>query len=634
MFFSAVAHGGETPVSLFVIRLAAFSLAGVALWRSRKEYPLWLPVDISVTVFLFYVTLSTTWAVYPWSALQYAMNVLAAASVYVLLRVQWMEGDTGKHAERLLLVMVVAGIVQSAWASYQYLYGQPGRASGSFANPNHLAGFLLFGVAAAVHFLKREVDRRNAAGIFVFGAFAFLMACSVVLTKSRAMIPVIAGAFLFLLLALRGRNAYRFLAGATASAAILAAVAAPRFSALVDPYAYSRWKIWKAAVRTALDHPLGAGLGGFKFFWLHYRDPIEGAVFRYWKTADTAHSQFFGFLSELGFPGVFLAATAAVSVLALVLRESRREDRILPLSLIPLAAMIHAFFDVNLDIPGITLPVAACTALLANRNMGSPRRGISVSPVIKSGISLILLPCLAYSVATFAGHRRYADGVEFLRKGDTERAMEGFSEASRIDPLNSGYPDAVASVHYRRFLASRHPQHLAASVDAERRAISASPWNPYHLSQAGFLMGELSKTFPDGESRRRLLSLSISTLEESLQRNPNDIVAQMRMADVLRISGMEMGARDILEKLIAVEPNAVRAYVMLADVEASAYPGKAAELYRKAIALSMELEGKSLEPSLREFVELDRDAIRQRVEILESDISGRISRENDKIRTR
>jgi tetratricopeptide (TPR) repeat protein len=430
------------------------------------------------------------------------------------------------------------------------------------------------------------------------------------------MLMVAAGVSLFLILSVRERRAL-WLAGAGGSAALLLAAVASRFSTAVDPYALGRLYIWHAAWKTALAHPFGVGLGGFKFFWLRLRDPIENATFHYGRTADTAHSQFFGILSELGFPGILLALAVAASVLVLARRESRRPDRILPLCLIPLGAMIHAFFDVNLNVFAVALPVAACAALLANRNVRAEGEGVLLSPVLRGGLSLIPILGILYSAAGSLGLAHHHRGLESLKEGKADRSLRDFSLARRFDPLCSAYPDAVSSVYFRWYLQTRRPEYLAAAVNAEQEAHIASPEDPLHLSQLGFLLGEFAEAFPTEDLRRTYRGFALAALRESLRKDPYSIVAHVRTAEILRRSGEEGEARSMLARLIAIEPNAAQAYLLLARLEEGLDPRKAAARYRKAIDISLGFAGKPLENWEKEMLRIDRREVERRIDALE-----------------
>jgi O-antigen ligase len=616
LFFSAAATGGEPPLPAFVIRLTIFSLSLAALWRIRRFPAPWGPVDLPAILFLLYALVSAGWAVYPWAAYQHAMNVLCVGLVYLALRRPPLAGEGEPDADRAMAVVLAAAALQAAYAVFQHLARQAVRPAGSFANPNFLAGFLFFGAVAAVHFGIRKATGKRPAGTFLHFTLAALLIFGIYLARSRAMLMVGAGVSLFLLLAVRERKG-PWLAGAFGGAALLVAAAASRFSTAVDPYALGRLYIWKAAWKTALAHPFGVGLGGFKFFWLRLRDPIETATFRYGRTADTAHSQFFGILADLGFPGILLASAVAVSVLVLAWRESRRRDRILSLCLIPLGAMIHAFFDVNLNVFAIAIPVAACAALLANRNAPAAGEGVRLTPVLRGTLSLVPLLFLLYSAATYLGQAHAGRGMERLKEGKTEPALRDFSLARRFDPFSSAYPDAVSSVHFRWHLQTRRPEYLAAAVNAEQGAHVASPEDSLHLSQLGFLLGELAETAPSAEIRRMYRGVALAALGESLRKDPYSIVAHIRTAELLRRSGSEGEARAVLERLIAIEPNAAQAYLHLARLEEAADPRKAAAHYRKAVALSQELSGRALESWEREILRVDGEEIGRRVDALE-----------------
>jgi O-antigen ligase len=576
-----------------------------------------VPLDFPVFLFVLLSIVSTSWAAYPWAAYQLAMNILCVALCYFLLRCIGVQTDGAMEAKWLMAVVLLSGTLQLIYVVIQSYFLHVGRPAGTFDNPNFLADYLFFCVVISLHFAAGDSSRGLTARKILFPAIAVLMGCGVYLTHSRAMAAVAVGTFLFLVLIHRGKRKYRYLLGAAGGTAALLMAVASRFSTAVDPYTLARLNIWKAAWKTALAHPFGVGLGGYPFYWFRFRDPIENVPFRYWKTANTAHSQFFGILSELGFPGIFLALAVACPVIYLVWRESRREDRILPLCFIPLGAMIHAFFDVNLNVFAVALPVAACAALLANRNIRTVENKIHIPQVLRAGLAFIMLLCIGYSAATFLGYSHYEKGMDLLKRGKTDLAFRDFSSARRFDPLSSSYPDAVSSVYYRWFLQTRREEYLAVAVNMEQEAHAASPENPLHLSQVGFLLGELAKAVPGEEDRRRYRSFALAALNDSLQKDPYSIIALKRLAEIHRGAGEEAEARVVLERLIATEPNFVRAYLMLAGLEEAKNPGKAADNYRKAIALSLAFENKQLELGQRELFQIDRQGVRRRLDALE-----------------
>lgn len=614
LFFASLAQGGVTPLPTFLIRSSVLVLFIAYLVRMTRVPRGWVPFDFPVSLFVLLSIVSTSWAAYPWAAYQLSMNVLCVGLIYYLLRCLGVQTDGAMEAKRVLTVVLLAGMCQLAYVFFQSYLQHIERPAGTFDNPNFLSDYLFYGVVISLYFGGGDATRGFRVRKILFTALAVLMGCGVYLTRSRAMAVVAAGIALFLVLIYRGKNRYHYLLGAAGGTAALLIAVSSRFSTTVDPYTFERLNIWKAAWKTALTHPFGVGLGGYTFYWLRFRGPMEDAVFRYGKTANTAHSQFFGILSELGFPGILLALFVAGSVLYLVWREGRREDRILPLCIIPLGAMIHAFFDVNLDVFGVVLPVAVCVALLANRNTRPDGKSIPLSFVLRGGLASIALLAIGYSTATFLGYSHYEKGMDLLKKGETDLAYADFSSAGRFDPLSSIYPDAVSSVYYRWFLQTRRPEYLAAAVNMEQEAHVASPENPLYLSQAGFLLGELAGTAMGEEERRRCQEFALAALNDSLQKDPYSIIALLRIAEIHRRSGEEDKERAVQEKVIAIEPNLVKAYVALAKLEEAKHPAEAAEHYRKAISLSEALRDKPLEPGQRELLRIDRQDVQRRLD--------------------
>ncbi len=617
MVFAAAAGGGDTPVPALVVRLTVLFLSFAGLWVFRRFFPVWLPMDVPGLFFLVYAILSTGWAAYPWAAYQFALNIVCVGLVYLLVRSAESQDEWKAEANRILAVLILAGTFEVGWQLFQYASGRSARPGGSFANPNVLAGLLFFAGIAAIHFANGAKARGRPAARIACFVLAALLGAGICLTRSRAMVPAAAGVFLFLVLSVRGRKA-PWLFGGGAATALLLATTASRFSTASDPYALGRLKIWKAAWETALTHPFGVGLGGFKFFWLRFREPIEGAAFRYGKTAATAHSQFFGILSELGFPGILLALAVAFALLRLMWRESRREDRILALCLIPVVGMIHAFFDVSLDAFAVALPVAACAALLANRNTPEAADAPALSSVLRAGFSLVLIPCIVYAAMSGYGLVRYRHGLEALDKGDANGAMVDFTRAARTDPLCSAYFDGISSVYFRWYLKTGRTEYLAASVNTQQQAVAASPENPLHLSQTGYLLGELAEAAANRDVRRRFEGFALAALNESLAKDPYSVTALRRKAEILGRIGDPRAARAVLERIVRVEPNAASAYVLLARSEEKEDPREATAHYRKALALSAKFDGEPLEPWQRDLLRIDRRKVESRLDALET----------------
>jgi tetratricopeptide (TPR) repeat protein len=265
----------------------------------------------------------------------------------------------------------------------------------------------------------------------------------------------------------------------------------------------------------------------------------------------------------------------------------------------------------------VVLPVAACVALLVNRNAPLTAGTVPLSRFLRAGPIAVALLCIAYSAATFLGWSRYEKGMDLLKRGETNLAFAQFSGAKRLDPLKSDYPDALSSVYYRWFLRTRSPEYLAAAVNLEQEAHAASPENPLHLSQTGFLLGELAEAVPGDAQRRTFRDLALAALDDSLRKDPHSIVALLRTAEIRRRAGETAKERVALERLVAAEPNFAKAYLLLAELEATRDPRKAEGYYRKAIAISCAFEKEPLEPEERELLRIDRPSVTERLEKLE-----------------
>jgi len=615
LFLSAVAvlgFGGSAQYPLGVLRAGGFGAGLWYLFRGGGLEAELTPYPLLVGGFLLLSIGHAVSSVYFWVSIQHALNITLAAVMlawaFFLFRGGRERAWNGMLATVTLLASVEAGI-----ALVQRFSGGESRPPGTFDNANYLAEFL---VAVSLLWFSRSLwesgDRRwrltswAGTGIFLCGAF--------LLTGSRGVLVASVPAFGALLLLRFGLRRGGFLLGGIALPALLLLGyrVVGRFVG-PDVHGYSRWVIWKSAVRTFLDHPFGVGLGGFQYFWFSTQSPVEEAFRRYGKFAATAHSEYLEVLSGLGAAGFLLF----LSVLAYPMLRAMRRRREIAAEARPAAAGaagvlvlsgVHALFSSNFHVPGIFVLDAAMLGALLSCLPGrrSPSVGLPAWCRIAGIAASVAL--LAATTSTVAGTGFFDRGERLFRAGDLPGAERAFLLAATVDPFRSVYPDALSAVRYRDFASGSagtvpgsggKEAALDEAIRWEGRAASLNLREPRSFLRLSFLFAERFRTAGDPRDMESALSLASRLLEidpystEALWHR-SSLLASIRRSDA--------AVRD-LERAVALEPNFCRGYAKLSELSATADRAASDAWREKADACRKRAAGRSLEGYERWLVE-------------------------------
>ncbi|HYA17698.1 MAG TPA: O-antigen ligase family protein, partial [Bryobacteraceae bacterium] len=263
------------------------------------------------------------------------------------------------------------------------IFAGASRATGTYANANHLAGLLEMSLPFALAMTAQAVERRRVLSIIPAAACCVLIFASLLYTLSRAGFAgaIVAIAVLAGLLA-SGKERRR---RALAAFAILAVFAAILFLAvpnqLLDRLADTdgdvlpdvRFQIWRETLRLIGAYPVfGCGLGTYVSAIQQYRvssTPIA--------LVDYAHSDYLQLLAEWGFVGFAPALAFALLLLSRGLRGAatagRRDQRWLPAACFAglVALAIHSFADFNLYIPVNAMVAAWIAGIIAGLNLST-----------------------------------------------------------------------------------------------------------------------------------------------------------------------------------------------------------------------------------------------------------------------
>lgn len=498
--FSPLQEGGTTHVAQMIIRLLILAWAGSAvvlgIQRGRLTVPV-LSVRYLLMAFLGFAVVATIFSPYAHPGRQWLLTIICYAMFFYLLV---SSVDRWEHVHTLTAVIVLAGVGEAALAILQGVAWHVMRPSGTFFNPNFLAGYLAVSwamlLSGVVHGYRRDAAWSSAwlspalwwSGILASLGSLFL---AVMLTQSRAGMIVLLVSTAFILTVRYGWK----LAGSCLLFLVLAGLFLPtplRERVLAEhqqnPVSYARWQMWQGAIAQMVDHPFGIGLGLYQYTYPLYAFPVEGEIARYGKVAQTPHNDYLQMGIEMGV-GAMAVFAAGVFMLgrelrrALQARLSRRQrSLILGTGGGGMALLVHAALDSSLRESALAILLVLCAGLIVSAARLTTR-STDVVHVITIRSRLVWgigTACLLFLVGAEISRL----GVAWLTfdtasrqavAGETDIAIQGFKQAIALDPGKSLYHHGLGSVYARAFDASRDREMFQLAHAEFKEAIELNP---------------------------------------------------------------------------------------------------------------------------------------------------------------
>ena len=417
LIFSPLIEGGTTHVAVMVIRLMILGLAGIALYRmlagqeiTFTRYGLAMPI----LSFLLLASCSVMFSAYTHHSMQWLM-VLVSYAMFLYLLVLFI--SRWEHVAILLGVVVAMGCAETLLTIAQVRQGNV-RPSGTFFNPNFLAGYLVAAWTLTLSFLSYHPIRRIkdqllhgpkralVSGLLVPICIAAALTVAIVWTGSRGgLLAAAIGSSVVIGFRFRRRGLVLFLILFFFGLAVIPNPLHERLYAehAVNPVTYARWEMWKGAVQNVVDHPLGIGLGLYQYMFPQYAFPVESQIARYGTVAQTPHNEFLQIAVELGAASVLIVGWGAWILLKeikwiLNQRLTRFQRRLLVGVIGGIAGLLaHAAVDSNLHEPALSLVLMLFIGIVvASRKLLGGQTGSQMSsplrhrPIWMAGAGFVL----------------------------------------------------------------------------------------------------------------------------------------------------------------------------------------------------------------------------------------------------
>jgi O-antigen ligase len=530
ILWGPLAFGGIPAASFLVIQgltVLALGLWGVRIWAQRPFRLLWPPICWAVFVFLLYALVRCRLVLLEYVARQEMIQVIVYASLFFIIINNFHRRES---VTIILICLFSLGLVLSLYAIFQFATKYPGiwafarrpqfigRGSGTYINPDHLAGFLAMVIPLA---LSYTVMSRFTHTLKVFiGYCAVAMMAGVGVTLSRGGI-VAAGATLivFCLVLIFQRGYWLPALGLIIGLVALAIAFGTEFESVQKRFdaafanghlGDTRFDYWSAAVHVFKDHPLwGGGPAQFDSEFAHYRPAAVQARPIY------AHNDYLNTLCDWGAVGLAIILTVcgllycgaiktwpSVSQADLDGRASQKGDRsafLMGASIGLLAILFHSFVDFNMHVPANAVVVVLLMALISSYWRFATER-FWKNPKL---LGKIVLSCVMAATMVFlvvqgicAGREafwRWRAGDEKISASDRIAALE---KACEVAPDN--YENSYTMGEYYRLNSQEgNPGYEALARQAMQwyaKSMATNPLDAYVPMRYGMCLDWLGET--------------------------------------------------------------------------------------------------------------------------------------------
>lgn len=494
----------------------------------------------------------------------------------------------------------------------RYVLHDP-RPAGLFFNPNFLGEFM--SITSIVFFAFALFSREEKRVKFLYIVLFVFSLAAIVLTKSRgAAISCLAGSSVILFIRFRWKSILILL-----SLIIIFAVTPnplkKRFISAGDVYRYSRLSIYDAGLRTVSHHPLGIGLGNFKYYYDQYELPIEGAVSLFGKKAKTLHNEHLQVLVEQGAVGAILYSGFIISMILKIMYPPRKISPLLKAMAcgVGTSFLVHATVDSVYHTFALPLSVISIIGLYIG-NSETSWCDVKLGKPAKVFLALFTAGMVSYATGTLGGFYLSSIGEKKAKNGKFIAALSLLDTASAADFLNGKTREVKGATHYRAFLETGDISHY-------RKAIEGIESSMRLQKRAGWLRGRKAILLLEGikrgfylkEEEKSIVEESLRLFYEQLIIEPHNVFAMKNLSILYRKLGRSREGERLLRKAISTEPNFAYGYYLLGKIKGAA--GKEEEarfLYKVAFSIYKKYAGlKGLEKYAEKLVMLDDQALRE-----------------------
>ncbi len=543
LLLAPLAMGAVGPLAFLVVQ--GLTLGVLLLWAARllvqpNPMLLWTPVCWAVAAFVLYAIGCYWTADLELIARRELLRVLVYAFVFLAVLNHLHRQE---HVQVIAFTLLGLAVLESGYAIYQFVTNTnmvwnlinpyKHRGSGTYINPNNLAGFLELLLPLCLSYAL--VGRLKPLAKVFLGYAALMMMAGILMSVSRAGWVATAVAMAGLCLLLLRYPGFRLRALPVFALVMLVGFFAVRHTDRIRDRIKStprlenlahdmRPAIWDSALRMWQDRPwFGVGPGHFDYRFREYRpDSVQSRP-------DRVHNDYLNTLTDWGVVGAGLVGLGLAALVVGTVQTWPHVCRgkkdfgdpltnkfafVLGASLGLVALAIHSFFDFNLHIPANALLAVVLTALLSS-------------------------------------HQRFATEKCWVRVGSWRRALALVTLAGGIAYLGGQAVRLGRECFWQRRAASAPALSLVRVADLES-AFAAEP-KDFELA---YEIGEAYRAWSWGGygDQDAMARRALTWYERTLQLNPRDAYATLRTGMCLDWLGESAKAEPFYRQADALDP--------------------------------------------------------------------------------
>lgn len=529
LIYAVLAFGGVRTPDFVIVQ--GLTVAGLVLWLLRiwlkpRFRLLWPPISWAVVAFVIYAVARCLTDNLHYPARRELSSILTYASLFFLASNNLTRRNTATIVSMALvcLAFAVAGLAiyqfsthsGNIWGMYkpeQYL----ARASGTFVNPNHLAGFLELIVPLAISYMF--MGRLPIIAKVLLGYCTLMMITAICMSLSRGGMLVMGVTLALIFVALlfqrdfwlKSAISIILFAALIGGALMQMSAVERRFGKLYTDSGKvtdARVRLWHAATEIYAKAPvLGPGPGHFDYEFRQYEP--KGWVER----AQFAHNDYLNALCDWGAIGLALLLVCSALVYFGVLRtwpfvrkqpnelgsmRSNKGALVFGAAFSIFAILLHSFTDFNLHIPANAM-VSVVLAGLLTAHWRFATEGYWINP---RAVGKVALTGCIIAIGVYVGAQASKDRAEFtwLQRAQqidnySSEKQSALLHAWEVAPDN--YQTAYEIGEYYRlqsWAGQKGYEKLAQeAMTWYDRAMALNPYDPYTPMRYGMCLDWLDK---------------------------------------------------------------------------------------------------------------------------------------------
>jgi hypothetical protein len=639
-------EGGTTHFAVMIIRSLILLLFVVYLVRSTHTGRISFPsarIGWPILAFLVLAAISTARSVYLNQSLQWLLVLASYAALFHLL-ISFLQ--EWKDAVKLIIVVIGIAVLEAVWSFIQAASLGAVRPSGSFFNPNFLAGYLVPVCLVVLGYLLYSRSYRHDFVLHRWWTLGRVLALltgltvlliAIVMTGSRGAGLACSAGAAFIVGVRFGRKGL----GALALLVLLIMMAPNPLGTRIraehaqNPLAYSRWQIWQSSIQMTVDYPLGIGLGLYQYVYPRYATPVQGHIAQYAKVAQSAHNEYLQTAVELGLAavpvfawGIILVARECQTVMR---RRLHRQQRglVVGVTAAVVSIFVHATVDSNLHEPSIAILLILCIGVLcsAPRLLGKasePSYEVSFSfrPVWVV-CSFLLAGVLSVAIIRLGmAWMAYEAGNKMAANKNLTQAIEQYQEAIRLDPGKALYHSAIAAAYFRAFQDTGEVKAAENTLSELRAAIALNPLDGRLQGLLGhvYVMMASSTTAghndPDALHQKHVLLLqAMVAYRRAAEVEPFTPTYLLELGRLHKALGDQNTAEESAQRAIEIEPNFLPGREWLAKFYLeSDRPEEARKQYREIVERQHTYAGWDKDPLESDYLRANAAALASALE--------------------